>query len=111
MDSVAGNVYAGNLVDNFLDLGNDEAALETGRFDNGRRVFGVRAGVKISVAICADGSDESNVGRQVDEIAREKLKIGVYSTELYLPAEEQSGNTRGLRSRVREIEPLCYSLS
>ena len=39
----------GNGVDELVDLRDDDAALERGRLDDGRRVLGVRAGVEVAV--------------------------------------------------------------
>ena len=58
---VAGDVDARHLVDDLVDLGDDDAVLEGGRLDDGRRVLGVRAGVEIAVAVGADRGDQRDV--------------------------------------------------
>ena len=58
---VAGNVDARHLVDDLVHLGDDEAVLEGGRLDDGRRVLGVGAGIEIAVAVGADRGDQRDV--------------------------------------------------
>ena len=59
-------------------------SLEGGRLDDGRRVLGVRAGIEIAVAVGADGGDQRDVRRQIDEVAGEQLEIGMNGAELDL---------------------------
>ena len=105
MDAVPGNVDARHLVDDGIHLRDHDAALERRRLHHGRRVLGVGTGVEIAVAIGADGRDEGDMRRQVDEIAREKLEIGVHRSELDLAAEQHARDAGRLRARIGVVEP------
>ena len=59
--AIARDVDARHLVDDFVDLGDDDAVLEGGRLDDGRRVLGVRAGIEVAVAVRADCGDQRDV--------------------------------------------------
>jgi hypothetical protein len=67
----AGNVHARQRIDDFVDLGDDNAALEGCRLDDDGRVLGVRAGVEIALPVCGLRADEADPRRQIDEIAAE----------------------------------------
>ncbi len=51
----------GTLVDDLADLRDDDAVLERGRLDHGRRVLGVGAGIEVAVAVGAHGGDQRDV--------------------------------------------------
>ena len=85
---VARDVDPRHLVDDLVDLRDDDAVLEGCRLDDGRRVLGVRTGVEVAVAVGADRGDQRDVRREVDELAREQLEIGVNGAELDLAAEQ-----------------------
>jgi hypothetical protein len=69
MHLIARNVDAGQPVDDLSHLRHDDAALEGRRLNDRRRVFGVGAGIEITVPIRADRCDQRNVRRQIDEVA------------------------------------------
>ncbi len=71
VDPVAGNVHTRQHVDNPVDLGDHDTVLESGRFDDGRRVFGIGSGVQVAMAVGRFGGDQCHARRQVDEIAAE----------------------------------------
>ena len=108
MHAVAGDVDARHLVDDLVDLGDDDAVLEGGRLDDGRRVLGVRAGVEVAVAVGADRGDQRDVRREVDEVAGEQLEIGVDRAELDLAAEQHAWRcapTAGRNRHSRAASP------
>ncbi len=106
MHAVARDVDARHLVDDPVDLRDHDAVLERGGLDDGRRVFGVRAGVQVAVAIGADRGDQRDLRREVDEVACEQLEIGVHRAERDLAAEQQLRDALRLRARIREVETL-----
>lgn len=106
MHAVARNVDARHLVDDAVDLRDHDAVLERGGFDDGRRVLGVRAGVQVAVGVGADGGDQRDLRRQIDEVAREQLEIRVHRAERDLAAEQQLRDALRLRARIGEVEPL-----
>ncbi len=101
---VARDVDTRQLVDDLADLGDDDAVLEGGRLDHGRRVLGVGAGIEVAVAVGALGGDQRHVGRQIDEVAGEQLEIGMDRAELDLAAEQHGGDARRLRAGIGEVE-------
>lgn len=84
MHEVAGNVDAGHLVDDLRDLRHDEAVLVARRLDDGRSVLGIWPRIEVAVPVGADGRDQGDVRRQIDEVAGEQLEIGMDGTELDL---------------------------
>ena len=82
--AVARNVHPRQLVHELIDLGDDDAALESGRFDNRRGILRVRTHVQIALAVGAASYGQRDVGSEVDEIAGEQLDIGVDRTEFDL---------------------------
>ncbi|MGY4159665.1 hypothetical protein ACVINW_005507 [Bradyrhizobium sp. USDA 4461] len=105
MHEVAGDIDPRHLVDDLGDLGHDEAVLVAGRLDHRRCVFGVRPGIEVAVLVGADGCDQRDVRRQIDEVAREQLEIGMDGAELDLAAEQHPRHARRLRARIGEVEP------
>ena len=77
VDPVAGMSTRGTRVDDLVDLRDHDAALERGGLDDRRRVFGVRAGVEVAVRVGRLRRDQRDPRRQVDEVAREQLEVGV----------------------------------
>jgi hypothetical protein len=75
--AVARNIHARQLVHNLIDLGDNDASLESGRFDDRRRVLRIRTHVQIALVVGAAGHAQRNVGRKIDEIAGEQLDVGV----------------------------------
>ena len=106
MHAVARNVDARHLVDDAVDLRDHDAVLERGGLDDGRRVLRVRARVQVAVGVGADRGDQRDLRREVDEVAREQLEIGVHRAERDLAAEQQLRDALRLRARIREVEAL-----
>ena len=52
----------GTRVDDLVDLRDDDAALEGGRLDDRRRVFGIGAGVEVAVAVGRLRGDQATFG-------------------------------------------------
>jgi hypothetical protein len=65
---VAWNVYPWQLVHYLIDLGDDDASLESGRFDDGGGVLRVRTHVQIALTVGVTGHGQRNMGREVDEV-------------------------------------------
>ena len=106
MHAVAGISTRGTLSTISLTWAIDDAVLERGRLDDGRRVLGVRAGIEIAVAVGADGGDQRDVRRKIDEVAGEQLEIGVNGAELDLAAEQHARDARRLRTGIGIVELL-----
>ena len=105
MNAVARNVDAWNLVDDGVDLGDDDAALEGGRLDHRRRVLGVRPCIEIAIAVGADRGDQRDIRRQIDEIAGEEFEIGVDRAKCDLAPEQHLGDAPRLRTGIGVVEP------
>ena len=84
----------------------DDTVLERRRLDDRRRVFGVRAGVEVSVAIGADRGDQRDVRGKVDEVAGEQLEIGMNRAQLDLAAEQHARDARRLRTGIGVVQLL-----
>ena len=84
IDAVARNIHPRQLVHHLIDLGDDDALLEGGRFDDDRRVLRVRTHVKVAVAVGAAGHGQRDVRRKVDEVPAEQFDVGVDCAELDL---------------------------
>jgi hypothetical protein len=108
--AVARNVHARQLVHNLIDLGDDNACLESGRFDDRRRVLRIRTHVQITLAIGAAGHAQCNVGGEVDEIAGEQLDVGVDRAELDLSRLQDARHCVALRTRKGKVKLLCNAL-
>lgn len=105
MHAVAGNVHARNLVDDTVDLRDHDAVLEGRRFDDGRRVLGIRARIQIAVRVGAHRGNQRDARRQVDEIPGEQFEIRMHGAERDLAAEQHLRNALRLRTGISEIEP------
>ena len=97
MDPIRRDVDPRNGVDDLVDLCDHDAVLERRRLDHGRSVLGVRAGVEISLAVGADGGDQRDVRREVDEVAGKQFEIGMNRAQLDLAAEQHARDARRLR--------------
>ncbi len=106
MHAIRRDVDARHLVDDFIDLGDHDTVLERSRLDDGRRVFGIRAGVEVSVAIGADRGDQRDVRGEVDEVAGEQLEIGMNRAEFDLAAEQHARDARRLRTGIGVVQLL-----
>jgi hypothetical protein len=98
------DIDARQFVHQLVDLDDDHTVVESGRLDNGRRVFGVRAGVEVALAIGLLGADQRHVGHQVHEHPGIQLDIRVNGADLKLAVLKQLGQANALRTGVREIE-------
>ena len=106
IDPVAGHVDAGQPIDDLVDLCDDDAAAESRGLGDGRRVFGIGAGVEVAVAIGLVGDDQRHPWRQVDHHASIEFEIGMDRPDLHRPARDQFGELAALRSRESEIQPV-----
>lgn len=106
MDAVRRDIDPRNLLDDLVDLGDHDTVLERRRLHHGRRVLGVRTGVEISVAIGADGGDQRDLRRQIDEVAGEQFEIGVDRAQLDLAAEQHARDAGRLRPGIGIVELL-----
>ncbi len=88
-----------------VDLRDHDAARKSRGLDDGRRVFGVGAGVEVALRIGRLRGDQRHLGREVDEVAREQFEVGVDRTDLDAAARHQLGQARALRPREAEVEP------
>jgi hypothetical protein len=64
----ARKMLAGSRVHYLIDLGDDDASLESGRFDDGGGVLRVRTHVQIALTVGVTGHGQRNMGREVDEV-------------------------------------------
>src|SRR6202050_5751920 len=71
IDAVARNIHPRQLIHHLIDLCDDDALLEGGRFDDDGRVLRVRTHIKIAVAVGAPGHGQRDVWRKVDEVPTE----------------------------------------
>ncbi len=106
VDLVAGNVDARQAIDDAIHLGDDDAVLEAGGLDHGRRVFGVWTGIEVAVLVCAHRRDQRHIGRQIDEVAAEQFQIGVHGPELDLLGGQHAGDACALGRGVGEVQLL-----
>ena len=104
VDPAAGDVDAGQMVDDLVDLGDHDAALERGGLDDRRRVLGVGAGVEVAFAVGGLGADQRHLGRQIDEVAGEELEVGVDRADRDPAAAGQPRQPRALRPGEAEVE-------
>jgi hypothetical protein len=106
VDPVAGNVDPWQPVHDLADLGDDDAATKSRGLGDGRRVFGVGAGVKVAVAIGLVGDDQRHPGRQVHQHTGVEFEIGVDRPDLDRPVRDQFGELAALRPREGEIQTV-----
>jgi len=98
------NVDARQLVDDFIDLGDHDAVAEGGRFDDGRRVFGVRPGVQIAFAVGLHRAHQRHLRREVDEHACIQFDVGVDGADFELAVFEQLRHAQRLRAGEGKVE-------
>ena len=110
IDEIGGNVHARQLVHDLVDLDDDDPLAELGGLDDRRRILGAETGVEIALSIGGIGHDQRHAGRQIEEIAAVKFKIGVNGPEIQLAGAEQLGDAAGLRPGERKIEFLGDAL-
>ena len=67
----------GFAIDEFVDLRDDDAVLESGGFGDRRGVLGTRAGIEVAVFVRLVGGDQRDIGYQIDEQARIQFDIGM----------------------------------
>jgi len=103
-DPVGRDVDARQHVDDFIDLGDDDAAAEGGRLDDRRRVFGIGTGVEIAVAIRRLCRHQGNPRRQVDEIAAEQFQVGMDCADVELAGGRQLGQPAGLGTGEGKVQ-------
>jgi hypothetical protein len=92
------------VVDDLVDLGNDDAVLEGGRFDQRRRVLGARPRVQVAGAVGLVAGHHHHVRRQVDVQARVQLDVGVQRADLQRALLQELRDAQALRAGEREIE-------
>lgn len=68
VDLVCRNIDVGEVVDDFVDLGDDDVVIEGGGFDDYWCVFGVWVGIEVVVLICGLCGYQGYVWGQVDEV-------------------------------------------
>ena len=103
---VAGNIDARYFVDDSVNLGDDNPLAEVGGFGDHRCIFGVKAGIQVTVFIRLECSDQRHPRGEIDKIAAEQLKIGMDRPELYLASLNQLCETAILWPGVGEVELL-----
>ncbi len=104
IDPVPRNVDARQRFDNPVDLHDDDAVLEGGRFDDGRRVFRIRARVQVALAVRRFRRDQAHARRQVDEVTAEKLQVGVDRADIEFAGSDQPGHARRLRTGKGKVQ-------
>jgi hypothetical protein len=109
IDPVGRHVDARQLVEALVDLGDDDAALEGGRLDDGRGVFGVRPEVEIALGIGGLGRDQRHIRRQIHEVAAEQFEIGVDRPDLDALFLDQLSQPGALRAAERKVEAVCQA--
>ena len=102
---IARDVDARQLLHHFVDLGDHDARLEGGCLDDRRRVFGIWSGIEISGSIGLNRRDQGDVRRQVHEIAREQLDVGVHRPEFDLTGGKCARDRLPLWSGIGKIQP------
>ena len=105
--TVARNVYPRQPVHHLIDLSNDDASLESRRFDDGRRILRVRTHVEIALAVGAASYRQRDMRRKVDDVAGEQFDIGVDRAELDLSRIQGPRHCGALRPRIGIVEPPC----
>ncbi len=87
-DPVRRNIDARQDIHNFIDLGNHDPAAEGGCFHNRRRIFGIRPGVQIAVAVGCLRGDQRYPRRQIHEVAAEQFQISMNRADVELAGAE-----------------------
>ena len=103
----AGNVDArqfADVVDQLVDLDDDDAVAERGRFDQCRGVFGARAGVDVAGAVGHEPGREHDVGNQVHHQPRIEFDVGVDRADFQQAVFEQLADAQALGAGEGEIE-------
>lgn len=106
VDPASGDVDARQVllaVDQFVDLGDDDAVAEGRGLDEGRGVLGVGTGVEVAVPVGGVGGDQGHLGDQVDEQPPVQLDVRVNGADLHLAVREQLGDAGGLGTGVGEV--------
>ena len=98
------DVHPRQLVHNFVDLHDNHPVVESRRLDNGRRVFGIRTGVEIAVAVGLLGANQRHVRHQIREHPRVEFYIGVNGADLELAVFEELRQAYALRTSESKIE-------
>ena len=104
IDPVPRDIHPRELLHHFLHLGHNDSLLEMGGLDDGGCVFGVGAGVKVSVLVRLDADHECDLGGQIEEIAGKQLQVSMDFTNLQLPDVDQTRHLPGLGSGERKID-------
>ncbi len=104
VDPRARNVDARQFLLETIDLRDDDAVAEGRRFDDQRRLLGIRAGIQITVGVGRVRRDERDVGRQIDEVAREQFEVGVDGPDRDAPVIDHLREAQALRPGEREID-------
>src|SRR5580658_3678963 len=103
---IARYVHARQRLHYLVDLRNNDAPLESSRFDDRGGILCVRTHVKIARAVSAASDGQGNVGSEVDEVAGEKLAVGVDCAELDFSGLQDARYCMALRSREGKVELL-----
>lgn len=94
-----GDIHARQIafvIDQFVNLGNNDAVMKRGGFYQRRSVFGARPGVQVALAVGFITGDQRDVRRQVYIKTGIKLDIGVDSADFQQAIFQQLRNTQAL---------------
>lgn len=104
IDPRAGNVDARQFIDDLVHLRDHDAVAERGGLDDGRGVFGIRAGVEIAVPVRLHRAHERDVRREVDEHARIQFDVRIDRADFQLAVFQQLRDAQALRAGECEID-------
>ena len=105
-DPVGRDVHAGQHIDDLVDLGDDDAAGKGRGLGDGRRVFGIGAGVEIAVAVGRLRGHQRHARREVGEIAAEQLQVGMDGADVELAGRGQLGQAASLRAGEGKVQAV-----
>ncbi|RMQ67513.1 hypothetical protein ALP99_05716 [Pseudomonas syringae pv. tomato] len=107
------NVHPGQLADvihQLIDLNDNDAIAEGGRFDQRGGVFGARAGVDVAGPVGHEACGKHHVGNQVHHQPRIQFDVSVYRTDFQQTVFQQLADAQALRAGKREVQFACDAL-
>ena len=110
VNPVSRNIYARQLVNDLVNLGDNDTLTEFSCFNDCRSILGAEAGEQVALSVSHGCSNQSNTRGQIQEITAIQFEVGVDSAELQLTFLQELSNTTSLGAGEGHIQLFSDAL-